>query len=117
MGQIPVYARLISRPTFKKILVITLVVFVFLRGNFLKEVSLATTFDETTRQQVQAASEALWPVLRNLAIKAGNTRPARRGGSVRSTRSDRECGLGEPRIPPSLQNMAQQRAVRIRASA
>jgi hypothetical protein len=44
---------------------------VFLRAMFLKDAELATNFDEGTRRDVSASSEAVWPILRGLAINAG----------------------------------------------
>jgi hypothetical protein len=45
---------------------------VFLRDTILKDAPIATTFDEGTRREVRASTEATWPILRGLAIEAGN---------------------------------------------
>ncbi|MDP3693754.1 hypothetical protein [Bradyrhizobium sp.] len=45
---------------------------VFLRATLLKEASLATTFDESTRRQISTSTEAVWSVVRRLALDYGN---------------------------------------------
>ena len=41
-----------------------------LRGLILKDAPIASTFDEASRQEVKASSEALWPALRGIALQA-----------------------------------------------
>src|ERR1700687_5586599 len=55
-----------------RVIVIAVLAGVFARAMFLKDAELATTFDQGTRQDVRASSETVWPILRGLALEAGN---------------------------------------------
>lgn len=56
-----------------RVVVIMVLAGLFLRITIQKDARIATTFDEGTRREVRASSEAVWPVLRGLAIEAGNS--------------------------------------------
>ena len=43
-----------------------------LRGLILRDAPIASTFDEASRQEVKTSSEALWPVLRSLAVQTSS---------------------------------------------